>query len=303
MTASALFAVDAGSALGEVVAPAAAAALVWWAYRSRSRKLSTQDRPAPRWRAVCFAAGIVLGLIAVSPPVDELSDQLLFAHMAQHLLLADLAALALVAGLTGPLLAPILALPVLGRMRILAHPAPALALWSADLYLWHLPALYQAALRHPELHVLEHAMFLSFGINMWMALLGPLPRPVWFGNLSRLAYIVGVRMVGAVLANALLWSKTVFYPYYEPGAARWGMSVLADQSAAGALMMVEGSILTIAMFAWLFLRSARESEERQALLELAAVRQVALTERRAARAVAAGRGAELRERIDRAAAT
>jgi hypothetical protein len=63
-------------------------------------------------------------------------------------------------------------------------------------------------------------------------------------------------------------------------------------------MMVEGSILTICLFGWLFLRSAREGEERQELLELAAAGGVALDERRAARAVAAGRGGELRRRIE-----
>jgi cytochrome c oxidase assembly factor CtaG len=108
-----------------------------------------------------------------------------------------------------------------------------------------------------------------------------------------------VRLAGAVLANVLLWSATVFYPHYRAGAARWGISALQDQSVAGAVMMVEGSFLTIGLFAWLFLRSAREGEERQQLLDAAAARGVALSERRAARAVAAGRGGELRERLER----
>src|SRR5204863_153877 len=84
-------------------------------------------------------------------------------------------------------------------------------------------------------------------------------------------YVVAVRLAGAVLANALLWSATVFYPYYDVGAARWDISPLRDQSAAGGLMMVEGSLLTIGLFAWLFLRSARESQERQEDVELAAL--------------------------------
>ena len=138
---------------------------------------------------------------------------------------------------------------------------------------------------------------------MWLALLGPLPKPGWFGNAGRLGYVIAVRMAGAVLANVLLWSQTVLYPVYGPGAARWGTTALADQNTAGALMMVEGSVLTIALFAWLFLRSARESEERQRLLELAAARGVELSDRRAARAVAAGRGEELRRRLEGAAST
>jgi cytochrome c oxidase assembly factor CtaG len=292
-----------GSHLGEALPPLLLALACWWAYRRRTRMLAARRRPVPGWRTACFAAGLVTVVVAVSPPLDELSEQLLLAHMAQHLLLADLGALLLVLGLTGPMLAPLLSLPVLGRLRVLAHPAVALPLWAVDLYLWHLPALYQAALRHATVHALEHAMFLAFGLNMWMALLGPLPKPEWFGNLARLGYVVAVRMAGAVLANVLLWSGTVFYPYYDAGAAGWGITALRDQAAAGGIMMVEGSFLTIGLFAWLFLRSARESQERQELLELAAARRVPLDERRAARAVAAGRGAELRARLEGGGAT
>jgi cytochrome c oxidase assembly factor CtaG len=130
-----------------------------------------------------------------------------------------------------------------------------------------------------------------------MPLFGPLPKPAWFGNAAKLVYIVAVRLTGAVLANVLVWSQTVLYPRYA-GDAGFGISPLQDQNAAGAIMMVEGSIFTIALFCWLFLRTAREGEERQELLDLAAARGVELTDRRAARAVAAGRGAELRERLD-----
>ena len=295
--------VELGSHLGEALPPFLFAVVCWWGYRRRARRLAAQRRRVPAWRTACFAAGLVTAIVAVSPPLDELSDQLLLAHMVQHLLLADIAALLLVLGLTGPMLAPLLSLPVVGRLRVLAHPAVALPLWAVDLYLWHLPALYQAALRHASVHALEHAMFLAFGLNMWMALLGPLPKPEWFGNLARLGYVVAVRIAGAVLANVLLWSATVFYPYYDAGAARWGITALRDQAAAGGIMMVEGSFLTIGLFAWLFLRSARESQERQELLELAAARRVPLDERRAARAVAAGRGAELRARLQGRGAT
>ena len=144
------------------------------------------------------------------------------------------------------------------------------------------------------MHALQHILFVSFGIAMWMALLGPLPKPAWFGNGAKIGYIVAVRLIQSVLANALLWSSGVLYPRYAAGQAEWGISPANDQSAAGAIMMIEGSIVTIGLFCWLFLKAARESEERQALVELAAQRGVELSEERAARAVAAGRGDALR---------
>jgi hypothetical protein len=208
-----------------------------------------------------------------------------------------------VLGLTGPLMAPILTFRVFGvrifdRLRVLAHPLVAFPLWALDLYLWHLPVLYQAALRHPGIHVLQHAMFLGFGINMWMCLFGPLPMPSWFGNLGKLIYIVAVRLTGAVLGNIFLWSGTVFYSYYLHGDAAYNISPLADQSIAGAIMMVEESLLTLGLFCWLFLLAAREGEERQELLDLAHLNGVELSDERAARAVSAGRGTDLRRRIE-----
>jgi cytochrome c oxidase assembly factor CtaG len=248
------------------------------------------------WRQACFASGLIVLAVALSPPVDTLADQLLTAHMAEHLLIGDFASLLLVLGFTGPLLAPILRNRYLGRLRILTHPVVAFTLWALDFYVWHLPVLYQAALRHDAVHALQHACFLGFGMAMWMALLGPLPKPAWFTNGAQLAYIIAVRLAGTVLANALIFGGT-FYPIYRGGDAHWHISATADQISAGGLMMVEESLLTIGLFCWLFMKVARENEERQALLDYAAAQGVELDERRAARAVAAGRGAELWERV------
>jgi len=273
--------------------------LYWLPYYLRVRTLAHEGRPVPTWRIVCFAAGLGVLALALTPPVGKLSDQLLVAHMAEHLLIGDLAALLLVLGFTGPVLAPLLRNRVIGRLRVLTHPVVAVLLWAVNFYAWHLPVLYQAALRHDAVHALEHATFLLFGMGVWMALLGPLPKPAWFGNAARLVYIIVVRLIGTVLANAMIFAGAVFYPYYASGDAHWHISPIADQVAAGGLMMVEESLLTIGLFCWLFLKVAREGEERQGLLDYAAANGVELDEERAARAVAAGRGEELRERISR----
>ena len=234
---------------------------------------------------------------ALVPPVDRLSDELLYAHMAQHLVLADIAALLIVLGLTGPLLQPLLRRRPVDALRLVSNPLVAFPLWAVDLYAWHSPFLYQAALRHDAVHALEHACFFFFGLNMWLPLFGPLPKPVWFGNLGRLAYIIAVRLTGTVLANIFIWSGTVFYSFYRAGEASHGVSALHDQSIAGSLMMLEESVLTIGLFAWLFAKAAAEGERRQELIEFAAAHGVLLSEERAARAVAAGREGALRDRL------
>jgi putative membrane protein len=276
--------------------------LVAFAYGRRARRLGARSHPVPGWRQACFYAGCLVIAAAVTG-LGPLSQELLYVHMIEHLLLGEIGALLIVLGLTGPLIAPVLTFRVFGvrifdRLRVLANPLIAFPLWALDLYIWHLPALYQAALRHPGIHVLQHAMFLGLGINMWMCLFGPLPMPSWFGNLGKLVYIVAVRLTGAVLGNIFLWSGTVFYSYYLHGDAVYNVSPLADQSIAGAVMMVEESLLTLGLFCWLFLRAAKEGEERQDLLDLARLNGIELTDERAARAVSAGRGAELRRRIE-----
>ncbi|MGA2163781.1 MAG: cytochrome c oxidase assembly protein [Solirubrobacteraceae bacterium] len=272
-------------------------ALLCLVYAARVRGLASSAQPIPGWRQGCFYAG---GLVFAAALIGggKAGEELLFVHMIESLLIADVAALLIVLGLTAPLLAPILEIPLFDRLRVLAHPLVALPLWALDLYLWHLPGLYQGALEHVGLNLLQHVMFLGFGINLWMCLFGPLPMPGWFGSLGKLLYIVAVSLAAAALGNIFLWSDAVFYPFYLGGDSRHHLSPLADQNLAGAVMMAVVSLFTVGLFCWLFRRSAREASERQELLDFARVHGLSLSDQRAARAVSAGRGAELRQRLE-----
>lgn len=273
------------------------------AYVRRARTLERRGRPVPVARRAAFLGGIAVIALALASPIAHLGEELFVAHMAQHLLLADVGALLVVIGLTGPVLAPLLRIRAVDRLRVLAHPAVAFPLWLANLYVWHLPVLYQGTLVSEPLHALMHAGFVTAGALAWMPLFGPLPKPDWFGSAGKLIYIVALRFGGAILANVLLWSEVVLYPDYAPGHAIWSIDALADQGAAGAVMMIEESILTVCLLGWVFVHAGREAEERQELAELAAARGVPIDEARIRRAVTAGRGADLRERIERSPAS
>lgn len=273
------------------------AALLCLLYALRVHTLALGGQPVPGWRQGCFyAGGLVFALALIG--VGKVGEELLFVHMIESLLIADVAALLIVLGLTGPLLAPILEIGLFDRLRVLANPLIAFPLWAVDLYLWHLPGPYQGALEHVGLNLLQHAMFLGFGINLWMCLFGPLPAPGWFGSLGKLLYIIAVSLTAAALGNIFLWSDAVFYPFYLGGDSRHHLSPLADQNLAGAVMMVVVSLLTIGLFGWLFRRTACEALERQELLDFARLHGLSLSDQRAARAVAAGRGGELRARLE-----
>jgi cytochrome c oxidase assembly factor CtaG len=180
---------------------------------------------------------------------------------------------------------------------VISSPVVALSLWAGNLYAWHLPALYQLAIRVDLVHAFEHACLLWFGTALWLALLGPLPKPRWFTGWGRIGYIVGVRFIGAVLANVLIWTQTVVYPVYDASDASRGLNPLSDQNVAGGIMMIEQILLTTLVLGLLFYRFAVKDEQRQALIDLAASRGIALTEERASRAVEAGAGERLRQRL------
>jgi putative membrane protein len=239
--------------------------LVAFLYGRRVATLHLRGTPVPRWRVALFATGIATLLVALVSPVHQLGEQMFSFHMLQHVLLGDLAPLALLAGLTGPILRPVLS--VLYRLRFLAHPLVALPLWALNLYAWHLPYLYDAAVRHDSVHALEHLCFFTGGTIMWLPVLETLPAPEWFGTGAKLGYIAVVRAVETVLGNVFFWSGAVFYSVYEHQNRLWGFSALEDQGVAGAVMMIEGSIVTLIALAWLFLRMAGEGELRQQLLE------------------------------------
>ena len=201
------------------------------------------------------------------------------------------------ARLTGPLLQPLLARRPFAWLRFLGHPFAALPLWALNLYLWHLSVLYQGVLDSPLLHLAQHAGFLTFGLAMWLPLVGPLPKPAWFGDGRSSATSSSSACSRRCSRNVLIWSGGVLYPDYGPGELKHGISPLADQGAAGNVMMIWTGTVTLALFTWLFFRAANRSTERQELLDLADANGVELDPARAARAVAAGQGQRLRERI------
>ena len=266
-------------------------AMVGGAYFLRARTLRRRGSPVPGWRRFSFALSLVLAFLALASPIDSLGEERLFSmHMVQHVLLGDLAALAFVAGLTGPILRPVLAVPLFDRLRILGHPFVALPVWAVNLYVWHLPVLYEAALRHDSVHALQHVLFFTCGALMWSPVVEVLPGPEWFGTAAKLGYVVVVRLVETVLGNIFFWAGAPFYDTYERSEKLWGLSALSDQGTAGAVMMIEGSVVTILALAWLFLRLAKEGELRQELLERG------LEPRAVRRAVRYGRGEELQAR-------
>jgi cytochrome c oxidase assembly factor CtaG len=241
--------------------------VVAYLYLRRTRTLAREGRPVSGWRQASFWTSMALIVLALNSPIDALGEEhFFFVHMSQHVLLGDLAPLFFVLGLNGQILRPVLALRPVERLRVLAHPFVALPLWALNLYVWHLPFLYDAALHHAPVHALEHFCFFTFGCLMWEPVVETLPAPAWFGTGWKMGYVVAVRLLETVLGNVFIWSSSAFYSPYRH-APEWGIAPVHDLNLGGVVMMAEGSIVTLSVLVWLFLKLAAEGETRQRLLE------------------------------------
>jgi cytochrome c oxidase assembly factor CtaG len=243
-------------------------ALVGALYWRRARTLAQRRRAVPRARAAAFAAGLLTLFVALASPIDTIGEERLFSvHMLQHLLLGDVGALLLVLGLDGRLLRPLLRFRLVHRLRALAHPLVALPLWAASFVAWHLPVLFDAALRHDAIHAVQHVLFVTLGMLLWAGLLEPLPGPVWFTAPWKIPYVLVMWLVMLVLSQVFIWSNHVYYAPYAHDTALWGLSHLADQKAGGGVMLVESAFTMMPALVWVLLQVLRESESRQRLVD------------------------------------
>ena len=235
-------------------------------YVRRFLQVRREDGPrGATWvHAVAFAGAILALLAALVSPIDALGEEYLFsAHMLQHVLLGDIAPLLLLLSLSRVMLRPVTR-RLMGIERALgplASPVTAIVIWLGTMYLWHIPALYDAALQHPLVHVLEHFSFFAAGLALWWPLVQPIPMRRSLTGLQPLAYIATAKGSLAALGLVLAWSSTAFYPFYEDVPRIWNLSAVEDQNVAGAIMMVEQSMTLVLVLVWVFVRMLTRSEE------------------------------------------
>jgi cytochrome c oxidase assembly factor CtaG len=248
-----------------VLAPLALLAVVY-VRRFRQAREEAGGRGATWLHALAFAGAMLALLGALVTPVDGLGEDYLFsAHMLQHVLLGDIAPLLLLLSLSRVILRPV----TRRLMRLeralgpLASPWTAIALWLGTMYLWHIPAVYDAAVEHPLLHALEHFSFFAAGIALWWPLVQPIPMRHALTGLQPLGYIAAAKGGLAALGLFLAWSPTAHYPWYEGAPRIWGLTAVEDQNVAGVIMMVEQSMTLVLVMVWVFVRMLARSEQEE----------------------------------------
>ncbi len=240
------------------------AGLYVWRFAQARRE--ADGRGAGAVQALAFAGCMIALLIALISPLDGLGEDYLFsAHMAQHVLLGDIAPLLLLLALSRVIMRPATRRLVRVERALgpLAHPLTGIAIWLTIMYAWHIPALYDAAVEHPLVHVLEHASFFAAGLALWWPLIQPVPMRRHMTGMQPLAYIASAKGGLAALGLYLAWSASVLYPYYERTPRIWGLSPVEDQNVGGVIMMVEQSFTLVLVMVVLFVGMLTRSEEEQ----------------------------------------
>jgi cytochrome c oxidase assembly factor CtaG len=214
-------------------------------------------------RLALFGAGIACVAAAILSPLDRLAEQLLSMHMVQHLLLLDLAPILIILSLTKVILRPATRrlMPVEKKAGLLAHPAFAVLLYAGAMWIWHIPALYDAALEHSGLHVFEHLVMSAAGGLYWWHVLSPIRPRVPLHGLGGVAYMLSTKVLLGILGVVLTFAPESFYAFYEDQPRFWGLSAQEDQSIAGAIMAIEQSIVMGIALAYLFVKLLGESDK------------------------------------------
>jgi len=234
------------------------------AYLWRWRRCRTPAEPHPPsvWRLLTFATGILALVAALCSPIDSLAEQLLAMHMVQHVLLLDIAPILLILGLTKVLLRPatrrIHALE--RRAGVLALPVFAVMLYTGSMWLWHVPALYDAAAAHEGIHVLEHLTFFTAGFLYWWHLLSPVSTRLRREGTTPIVYMLSTKVTVGLLGILLTFAPGALFSYYAHQPHWWGLTPDDDQALAGAVMAIEQSIVMGIALAVLFVRMLEQSE-------------------------------------------
>jgi putative membrane protein len=211
-----------------------------------------------RWEAVCFALGWLALFTALVSPLDALGEVLFSAHMAQHEVLILLAAPLLVLGRPlvawlwalapewrEPVTAAVQARPVAAVWHAVTGPFAAFMIHAAALWIWHIPALYQATLENDAVHAVQHLSFFLSATLFWWALIHGRYGKMGYG--VAVFYVFATAMHSGVLGALITFAPRLLYPIYGGRTAAWGLSPLEDQQLAGLLMWVPAGVLFIVL--------------------------------------------------------
>jgi len=226
-----------------------------WLYFRRAR--SAEGAGPSIGQRVAFFSGLILLFLILNGPLHDLSDFYLFSgHMVQHLIMELIVPPLLIAGTPGWMLRPGLGWPVIGALaRRITTPIMAFAIFNVTLSFWHIPALYNTALLHHNVHILQHVTFLVASVLMWWPLMSSLPELPRLSYPGQMLYCFLMTLPMSIVAIYIAMADTVLYPLYASSPRLWGITPKMDQLIGGLIMWIPGGlffygVMTVVFFRW-----------------------------------------------------
>jgi putative copper resistance protein D len=241
------------------------------------RVLGRRGFRVPVGQQAFWWAGWLFLSAAFLSPLDEGALKVIWAHMAQHVIMADIAVPLLLVGARNPVLQFLLPRPILEPLarrralrslfRRLRRPAAAVGLYALGLYLWHLGVLFEGALRNEFVHALQHQSFIALSALVWWPIVEPNHRRMP-GHLWKIPYILGARIPTMFLGMAFIVAQSPFYSgFYGTGTRPGGLSWTADQQLGGAMMMMVDMVTLMVVLTAVFWRAASDEDAKAPAVE------------------------------------
>lgn len=236
--------------------------LVWVTATLIYRRGWRASSSSSRRRFLAFALGSVLLVAALSPPLEHLAEELVSAHMVQHILLILVAA-PLIA-VSRPVDNLMRGLPTRARKKIggwrrragltptttsrLSRPLIVWLFYALVFWFWHGAVPYQLAVEHEAIHFLEHGTFLVAALGFWTMVLCS-ERGIDAGY--RLLMVFTTAFHSVLLGALITFADTPWYPLYSVSASAFGLDPATDQQLAGLLMWIPGGLIYTGVALWL----------------------------------------------------
>ena len=237
-----------------VLGLAALGTLYHW--RSRRAPAGSTRTPSTGQRATFFVA-LALLFLSLNGWVHDLSDYYLFsAHMVQHLVLTLVVPPLLIMGTPGWMLRPALRWRgVASTARAITTARPAFLIFTVVLVVWHLPPMYELAMAHHPVHIVQHLCFLMSATVMWWPILSPMPELPRLPYPAQMLYLFLLTIPMSIVAVCIAYSGKVLYPAYAAAPRIWGITPLQDQMIGALIMWIPGgffffAIISVVFFKW-----------------------------------------------------
>lgn len=200
-------------------------------------------RPA---NSISFLLGLAIMFLALTSPLDALSDEYLFsAHMVQHTLLTLVVPPLLLAGTPGWLVEVIFRNSMIRRFfRVITNPLIAFSLYNLVFALWHLPTAYEAALDNEAIHVIEHLSFISSAVLFWWPILSTSTSIPALTYPRQILYLFLSSIPCTILGGVFVFAPKVIYPKYSSAPLLFsGLNPMTDQQIGGVIMAMAGMFI------------------------------------------------------------